>query len=247
MSAPLVCVGDVWVLPMRTVGTRGQGGKSPPFRQGYKQNVDLLKALNCPIPQIFRPSYGPSHDSVLFLENYCGALLIIYLPWWFPINYQVANSRIARHRRGTPWARAANFVKIPLLIVNVTNLELNGFNASMWVSWSPTDPKKLQCIDQCIQTHQICVNKHRWDINIKFDVSLHFWPIWPTVRHSKFRTHFRSEVLCNLKFNMITEFTDNDQVWHMITSWDHHRVIYADFLQWHCFDFRVLDHIFLKL
>ena len=102
MSAPLVCVGDVWVLPMRTVGTRGQGGKSPPFRQGYKQNVDLLKALNCPIPQIFRPSYGPSHDSVLFLENYCGALLIIYLPWWFPINYQVANSRIARHRRGIP-------------------------------------------------------------------------------------------------------------------------------------------------
>ena len=68
-----------------------------------------------------------------------------------------------------------------------------------------------------------------------------------SARHSKFRTHFRSEVLCNLKFNMITEFTDNDQVWHMITSWDHHRVIYADFLQWHCFDFRVLDHIILKL
>ena len=34
----------------------------------------------------------------------------------------------------TPWARAANFVKKPPLIVNVTYLELNGFNASMWVS-----------------------------------------------------------------------------------------------------------------
>ena len=41
-----------------------------------------------------------------------------------------------------PWARAENFVKKPPLIVNVTNLELNGFNASMQVSWSPLDPKK---------------------------------------------------------------------------------------------------------
>ena len=35
---------------------------------------------------------------------------------------------------GAPWARAANFVKKPPLIVNVTYLELNGFNAPMWVS-----------------------------------------------------------------------------------------------------------------
>ena len=35
---------------------------------------------------------------------------------------------------GTPWARAENFVKKPPLIVNVTYLELNGFNASIWVS-----------------------------------------------------------------------------------------------------------------
>ena len=34
----------------------------------------------------------------------------------------------------TPWARAAKFVKKPPLIVNVTYLELNGFDASMWVS-----------------------------------------------------------------------------------------------------------------
>ena len=34
----------------------------------------------------------------------------------------------------TPWARAVIFVKKPPLLVNVTNLELNGFNAYMWVS-----------------------------------------------------------------------------------------------------------------
>ena len=33
----------------------------------------------------------------------------------------------------TPRARAENFVKKPPLIVNATYLELNGFNASMWV------------------------------------------------------------------------------------------------------------------
>ena len=75
---------------------------------------------------------------------------------------------------GTQWARAMNFVKKPPLIVNVTYLELNGFNAPMWVSLSPSDPKKSQCIDQYIQIHQICVNKHKYDIHIKFEVSLHF-------------------------------------------------------------------------
>jgi hypothetical protein len=33
-----------------------------------------------------------------------------------------------------PWARVANFVKKPPLIVNITYLELNGFNASIWAS-----------------------------------------------------------------------------------------------------------------
>ena len=75
---------------------------------------------------------------------------------------------------GAPWARAANFVKKPPLIVIVTYLELNGFDASMWVSCSPSDLKKSQCIDQCIQIYQICVNKHGYDIHIKFEVSLHF-------------------------------------------------------------------------
>ena len=79
-----------------------------------------------------------------------------------------------------PWARVANFVKKPPLIVNVTYLELNGFNASMWVSWSLSDPKKSQCIDRFIQIHQLCANKHK--NHIKFEVSLHFQSIWPTVR-----------------------------------------------------------------
>ena len=51
----------------------------------------------------------------------------------------------------------------------------------MWVSWSPSDLQKSQCIDPCIQILQICVNKHEYDIHIKFEISLHFWPIWPTV------------------------------------------------------------------
>ena len=46
--------------------------------------------------------------------------------------------RIFPRDKGTvaaaPWARAANFVKKPPLIVNVTYLEFNGFDASMWVS-----------------------------------------------------------------------------------------------------------------
>ena len=90
---------------------------------------------------------------------------------------------MVRRRYG---GRAVDFVKKPPLIVNVKYLELNGFNASMWVSWSLSDPKKSQCIDRCIQIHQICVNKHGYDIHIKFEVSLHFWPIWPTVRHASF-------------------------------------------------------------
>ena len=89
--------------------------------------------------------------------------------------------QIRRCRHAAPWARVANFVKKPPLIVNVTYLKINGFNASMWVSWSPSDPKKSQCINRCIQIHQICIDKHGYDIHIKFEVSLHFWAIWPTV------------------------------------------------------------------
>ena len=49
--------------------------------------------------------------------------------------------------------------------------------------WSPSESKKSQCIDWCIQMLQTCVNKHEYGTHIKFEVSLHFWPIWPTVGH----------------------------------------------------------------
>ena len=106
---------------------------------------------------------------------------------WFPGNVCVKSH--SKHS-AAPWARAANFVKKPPLIVNVTYLKLNGFNASMWVSWSPPDPKKSQLIDWCIQILQICVNKHEYDIHIKFEVYLQFWPIWPNVSHRGFINFF---------------------------------------------------------
>ena len=53
-------------------------------------------------------------------------------------------------------------------------------------------PKSHKSIDLCIQIHQICVNKHDYDIHIKFEVSLHFWPIWPTVRR-RYATAFDNE------------------------------------------------------
>ena len=40
----------------------------------------------------------------------------------------------------------------------------------------PSDPKKSQYIDRCMQVLQVCVNKHEYDSHIKFEVSLHFDP-----------------------------------------------------------------------
>ena len=34
----------------------------------------------------------------------------------------------------------------PPLGVNVINFELNGFNASIWVSWNPSDPKSYNTL-----------------------------------------------------------------------------------------------------
>ena len=31
----------------------------------------------------------------------------------------------------------------------------------------------------------VCLNKHEYDIHIKFEVSLHFLSIWPTVRRER--------------------------------------------------------------
>ena len=53
-----------------------------------------------------------------------------------------------------PWhdtqrAKFAQKVHKPPLGVNV--IELNIFNEFIWVPWSPSDPKKLSCIDRNIQ------------------------------------------------------------------------------------------------
>ena len=40
------------------------------------------------------------------------------------------------------WARIAQIVKKPPLIVNVIHFEFFDFNVSIWVPWSPLGPKK---------------------------------------------------------------------------------------------------------
>ena len=40
------------------------------------------------------------------------------------------------------YGKFAKKVHKPPLRANVINFELSGFNASIWVTWSPSDPKK---------------------------------------------------------------------------------------------------------
>ena len=51
-------------------------------------------------------------------------------------------------------AKFAEKVHKPPLWVNVINFELNGLDASIWVPWSPSDPKKSWCTDRSIQIHK---------------------------------------------------------------------------------------------
>ena len=54
--------------------------------------------------------------------------------------------QLARNSGFAAAAQRAKFAKKvhkPPLRVNAINFELNGFNASIWVPWSPSDPKKL--------------------------------------------------------------------------------------------------------
>ena len=55
---------------------------------------------------------------------------------------------------GAPRAKFAEKVHKPPLWVNVINFELNGLDASIWVPWSPSDPKKSWCTDRSIQIHK---------------------------------------------------------------------------------------------
>ena len=45
----------------------------------------------------------------------------------------------------------------PPLRVNLISFKLNGFNASIWVPWSSSDPKTLRYTDRSTQIHKICV------------------------------------------------------------------------------------------
>ena len=48
---------------------------------------------------------------------------------------------------GAQRAKFAKMVHKPPLGVSIINFELNGFNASIWVPWSPSDPKKSWCTE----------------------------------------------------------------------------------------------------
>ena len=56
--------------------------------------------------------------------------------------------------RAAQRAKFAEKVHKPPLWVNVINFELNGLDASIWVPWSPSDPKKSWCTDRSIQIHK---------------------------------------------------------------------------------------------
>ena len=50
---------------------------------------------------------------------------------------------VCRVCNGTQRAKIAKKVHKPHLAVNVINFELNGFDASIWVPWSPSESEKL--------------------------------------------------------------------------------------------------------
>ena len=72
---------------------------------------------------------------------------------------------------------------------NVINFELNGFNASISVTWTPSDQPKMWCSDIGSQIHKICVKKaaclHLFYHKISFEVCEPFrisrvWGVPPT-------------------------------------------------------------------
>ena len=58
-------------------------------------------------------------------------------------SFSLSNSRHVGGGGATKTAKFAKKAHKPPLSVNVLNFELNGFNASIWVPWSPSDPQKL--------------------------------------------------------------------------------------------------------
>ena len=56
--------------------------------------------------------------------------------------------------RASQRAKFAEKVHKPPLWVHVINFVLNGLDASIWIPWSPSDPKKSWCTDRIIQLHK---------------------------------------------------------------------------------------------
>ena len=86
--------------------------------------------------------------------------------WLMPSRLSPVRTLYAAQR-----ARLAENVHKPPLRMNVNNFELNGFNASIWVSWSPSDPKRSWCTDRNIQIHKTCVKiapilAFQWNIDL---------------------------------------------------------------------------------
>ena len=94
-------------------------------------------------PHIFRPSYGPV-CSVSVTAYWLGDSRGVHPPP--AIQIIVA---------GAQRAKFAQKVHKPPLRVNVIHFELNWFNAFIWVSWSPSDPKKLKFNVRSIQIQKI--------------------------------------------------------------------------------------------
>ena len=61
----------------------------------------------------------------------------------------VGRTRLRAHQycsTGAQRAKLAEHVHKPPLTINVINFELNGLNASIWLPWNPSDPKKCDAL-----------------------------------------------------------------------------------------------------
>ena len=60
--------------------------------------------------------------------------------------------------------------------------------------------------------------KKGYNINIKFEVSLHFWPIWPTVWHRQSLKIWDFHQYCNGKFHVLKSCQENKLPWIITKS-----------------------------
>ena len=70
--------------------------------------------------------------------------------FFYPKSIHLVDHWISLQMHATQRAKIAEKVHKPPLAINIINFELKGFNAFIWVPWSPSDIKKLKCIDRTI-------------------------------------------------------------------------------------------------